>query len=229
MASEANESTLKNKSEISPFDTNPILSMWGGIHYGMDKSQMEQVVKQKFQQLEANGKIITSEQFSKIKDKYYRPLTDLTRIWGADYLQKMFASEKLQDRYAVPNYVIVKDNDYPIVIEVYLNDFWPIVNNITNAKIYFETIKGKPLYQRIGQEAMDNIGPKTNVKFADFSSNGNIYESSDGKLYVLDTEFKSFEIINGVPYRLRELVRESYNTFHQSLSLSQNNKFFVTI
>jgi len=174
---------------------------YGGINYIMTLEEMKQTLKEKFVTMKKNGLIFSKDEFEKIKDKYFnRPINDLTRIWGADYLKnKISESEQLQAEYGVPNYIIVAQDPNSIKINLsFSNELFPIANSLENGLIYFEKIAGIPIASW-HSSSVNDIGIKSGIGYDDFSDPGNILlENKSDKKYVVDLEFKSFKLpVNG--------------------------------
>lgn len=190
------EENISNPDVIKAYSQDPLAQVSGGISYAMTIDEMKEVAKQKFQALKTEGKIITPREFEAIKNNYHEvepQHTDLTRVWGADYLKKRFAENNTQN-FDVPDYVIVTENPNHLKIELNLaNTENPRISALKNGHIYFQRIEGRPIANVVGH----------NIKFtgyADFATGGhdqqknrNILEdSASGINYVVDTEIKSF-------------------------------------
>lgn len=183
----------------------PQASMWGGINFTMTLNEMKEKIQEKFIAMKNYGLIISIEEFEEIKHQYYRshrcPHTNLTRIWGADYLkEKIEASSKLRERYEAPDYIIVADDPDKIDMTLYFGDVYcPIVDTLKNAKIYFKKIKGSGVASR-SQMFLKDIGIESKIGYDDFSDCGNIIqqyqllgtECKPGKYCIVDTEQRSF-------------------------------------
>jgi hypothetical protein len=199
---------------------NPSISLFGGINYGMTYSQMKKSIEEKFNNINQAGKIVTQKRFEEIKDFYYTDhadawsrfesqsktnpiLFDLTRIWGAEYLKsKMKESSNLAYDYDTPEYVIVNEDPKNITVSLWFESRFPVVSTLIHGKIYFKRIIGKPIG---GSEKVQNeIGEGTTVNYVDLPTgkvtwenerqhNNIIQEEETGKIYIVDTEFSSFE------------------------------------
>ncbi len=198
------------KTKNPNFLSNSPASMWGGIDYTMSLDEMVRVVSDKFNQMEQKGLIISKDAFEVVKDEYYwAPLTDLTRIWGADYLKrKINESPALQARYDVPDYVIVIDNDQRMLdVELsFLSNLCPVVSQLKNGTIYFKKITGG---SGVDIQSKLDLGEASGIGYTDFSSPGNIILSSEnGKRYIVDLEAKSFDYGKKLPINqnLKDIV-----------------------
>ena len=192
----------------------PSASMWGGINYSMSLDEMKQTVKEIFDAMKKNGQIISKNDFEKIKNNYYvrKPHNDATRIWGNQYLKKQIdKSTFLKKMYDVPNYIIVMDNEHPIKVTLFFgNNKFPEVTELENATIYFEKIIGEP----VATKSLDTreIGIQSGIGYDDFSDPGNILlDEKTGKKYVVDTEFKSFQI--PLTPKAENLLKYAYRRF----------------
>lgn len=174
----------------------PEASMWGGINYTMTLTEMQQKVEEKFNELKKNKLILSKDQFEPIKDKYFLPRSNLTRVWGTDYLRsKINFSEMLRNKYDVPNYVIVLDNPNKASVNIsFENEYFPQVFEVENGSIYFEKIMGTGI-SSWACPAVQDIGTKSGIGYNDFSDAGNIImQEGTNKNYIVDTEEKSFKI-----------------------------------
>ena len=202
-------------------------SLWGGINYSMTLDDMRKKVKEKFQNLKNSGLIISKKDFGKAKDQYYdKPSDNLTRIWGADYIRQQLQEKKWEDRYGVPDYIIVVDD--PHAIQVVLNftqERWPTVSLLLNGDIYFKKIVGKG----VGNNSMD----LTEIHYVDVGSSEdkkhNVLQTATGKRYIVDTEFKSF----GIPLPESRNFRECLSYFHERFKhvngVGDNEKYTFTL
>ena len=167
-----------------------LVTLFGGINYAMTLDEMKKKIKAKFSEM----KIISKDEFKKIEKIYFteKPDTDITRIWGGEYLKsKINESEYLQEKYDVPKYVIVADDD-PDHIKVKFDfgiEMFPMAIVLENATIYFVKIVGVPA--GLSSTVKFDLSP---IGFDDFSDPGNIIrEKNTNMYYVVDTEFKSFK------------------------------------
>jgi hypothetical protein len=187
-----NQPTLAEKIRQSP-----ITKLSGGISYFMSLDEIKKVAQNAMQQLKDQGKIITPAQFQEIEQAYHfvsPQHTDLTRIWGANYL-KAFFIEHHKSGFDVPDYVIVTED--PQRIELTLNlantrESTPIIAHLSNSKIYFKKIDGVPNGTSATGDQIKASG-YTDYKTGDKQKERNIIHSfSNGINYVVDTEIKSF-------------------------------------
>jgi hypothetical protein len=193
----------------------PLSSIWGGINYGMSLEEMEQAVRDKFIALYAEGKIISEDDFEKIKNDYYteKPHTELSRLWGAFYLKNAIdKSDDLRGKYDVPDYVIVAPDLDNIEVDLgLLNDMWPIVSSLKNATFYFKKITGRRVAQ-MGMDEREKGMLLSGTGYYDFSDPGNIIQDDKtGQYIVVDTEYKSFQI--SLPPLLRETLKYAGKKF----------------
>ncbi len=170
-----------------------LVTLFGGINYAMTLDEMEKKIKAKFSEMKKNGLIMSKDEFKKIEKIYFteKPDTDLTRIWGGEYLKsKINESEYLQGKYDVPKYVIVADDKNRIKVKFDFGiEMFPMAITLENATIYFVKIVGVPA--GLSSTVKADLSP---IGFNDFSDPGNIIrEKNTNMYYVVDTEFKSFK------------------------------------
>jgi hypothetical protein len=208
----------------------------GGLDYSMSLNDMKKNITNKFKEMNTNDRIITKTEFKKIKDNYFLKMKshatkDMTRIWGIEYVKSIIKNdEELHKIIDVPNYVIVVENpEKPISVTIHLFSqihggllVSPMVSYLTNAKIYFERIDGKDVTKEIlnNKQGRNYKLLVERVGFHDFGGNdltgwGNILKK-DNKLYIVDTELKSFAGTLGGAIRCtdyREHIFEMYQKF----------------
>jgi hypothetical protein len=104
--------TYKNYEEnLEQIKDLPEASVWGGINYAMSLDEMKQKIKETFHEMKEKGLIVARDEFEHIKGNYYALFTDLTRIWGGEYLKrKINESSSLRSKYDVPQYIIILDD-----------------------------------------------------------------------------------------------------------------------
>lgn len=216
------------EADISTLFYNIPNASLAGINYAMTFEEMKEQIEQKFKALEDSGLIITPSEFEKIKDEYY-PLKreNLTRIWCADYLKKNFHEQlPLKDKYDVPDYIIVLNNDEQVKIKLrwYFSDLYPLAASLIDASIYFKNIKGKKCAYSEGEIMWEEIGPETQIGFRDFSDPGNIIrEEGTGKYYIVDTEIKSFKFPIKVKLRKKlEYARTRFKYLNNKVLYEQS-------
>jgi hypothetical protein len=72
------------------------------------------------------------------------------------------------------------------------NERWRLVKDLENATLYFKKVTGMKVAQ-MGMDAWEDISSGTG--YYDFADAGNIIrDSKTGKYFLIDTEFKSFQI-----------------------------------
>ena len=199
---------LIGKNEES--NTKVVTRVSGGLDYSMTLNEMKQYIKNRFLEIKKRGLIISKAQFKKIKSNYYLKSEhcfsrDLTRIWGIEHVKFMINNDKeLRNIIDVPGYVIVVNNPKkPISVELELfplvygiSQISPIVSKLKNADIYFEYIDGKDATKKMKKECGQEHKQLKKLFFTDFGADelagrGNILRK-DGKLYIVDTERRSF-------------------------------------
>ena len=166
----------------------PRYALTGGIHYLMSLEEITALTKARLEVMYHQGRILTEAQFEKLnKEEWFPRLNNLTRIWGAEFLQKGFEELGYQS-YKVPEYIIVVKDLKNIQITLSFNDCFPIAFEILNGQIYAKKIVGKPIANTMGRSGIDSTG----LGYTDYSAASNILETKDGSKYFVDTEYKSF-------------------------------------
>ncbi len=198
--------------EVKPM---PEALVWGGINYGMTLEEMKQKIKATFSEMKNNGLIMSKDQFEKIKDRYFLkyPRTNLTRVWGSEYLKKKInADPGLSKSFDVPGYIIVVDDPDKISVKISFSEpIFPIVKQLNNGEIYFEKIEGKGIAVK-GSPLERYIGRASGIGYVDFGDPGNIIEQEGTqKWYVVDTEYNSFDI--KIDSYLREILEYASERF----------------
>lgn len=193
----------------------------GGLEYSMTLDEIKQHVKKRFLDFKEKGLIISMAEFKKIKNRYFINThfvggginkifhKGLTRLWGVEHVKHLIKdNEELRNNINVPGYVIVIGNSKKYIdVKVDLFPCYhsilhicPVVSELKNAYIFFEYIKGEDVTKKIKkgdgkwERYRYNLLKKTG--FTDFGRDdlaglGNIIEK-DGKLYIVDTELRSF-------------------------------------
>jgi len=200
----------------------------GGINYLMTLDEMEQRAKEKFVRMKQRGLILSEKEFEDIKHNYLVPeeeqrkrkkevvawpsTTDLTRIWGADYLKNEIKRLGNLQSFDVPNYVIVADN--PDNIKVELGFRKPLFSSIAflqNAHVYFEKITGEYVGHYYRDSALSKVG------FKDFNPSNIIKSDPTRKNYIVDTEAKSFD------YQPTSKIRKLFEYASKKFKYLNNN------
>lgn len=180
--------SFEKQFEKFNFSELPVTQIAGGLIWKMSLDEMRNAIREKFKALYHGGKILTKDQFDKIKHAYYTGpgsgSDKLTRIWGADYLKKYFVDHNVS-YYDVPEYVLVVDDPRHIAVKLGLAGLFPKLE-LFNGRVYFANIRGKSVAKE--SELLRQTGYK------DFKDPGNVIEDEQtGKRFVVDTEIKSFE------------------------------------
>ncbi|MCK9543010.1 MAG: hypothetical protein M0R03_13365 [Novosphingobium sp.] len=199
------------ENKLQYIQKEPKISIFGHINYNMSLDQMKEKTNEIFQKFKQDGLIISKSEFEKVKNDYfYKQYSDLTRIWGIEYLKDSINKSKfLSDRYATPDYIIVADNPEEITVELnFFNNKFAIVSTLKDAKFYLKNIKGS----KAAYDYHEYIGISSGIGFSDFSDPGNIImDEETGKYYIVDTEFKSFTI--ELDHKLKELLNYAKERF----------------
>lgn len=192
---EAEEKLHEMKEKI---DNSAIKYLAGGLTSTMTPEDIKSSLLDRFCRYYREGKIITPEAFERIKDQYTGPAgghTNLTRIWGGEYLKTEFQYDDKLDLFDVPDFVIVTPDPKKITIRVsmeYMPFRFPAAFLLKNGGIYFKTIKGEPDFNGnlLGAENRQYL---QNIAFADFGFGNVRFNTDEKKYYVVDTELKSFD------------------------------------
>lgn len=180
--------------------------MAGSINYFMSVKEIIEVVKAKFKNMYRKGQIITKQQFAeKDQSKWFRRArTDLTRIWGAEYLARKF-KENNKTGYKVPEYSIVVDDLKKIQVILYMGNLcFPFISEIGNGEIIAEKIEGT----EIAVKGQDLIG----FGYTDYSAPGNVIMNKEGIIYPVDTEYNSFYTGRPEQYLFEEHKQKTGNS-----------------
>ena len=200
-----------------------LISPYGGINYAMSLEEMKEATEETFKDMKQKGLIISESKFEKIKDLYYTAHhhTDLTRIWGAEYLKnKISASKELNGKYDIPDYIIVANDPNKIKVQLWFDHRFPVVGIIEDATIYFKNIKGDPI--GCDAEVKKDIGKGSTLNYVDLcvgeltafnrKQNENVIKDLiTGKRYIVDTEFSTIAI--GLPLELNHALRYGSKKF----------------
>lgn len=178
------------ESHTDAIKTNwPVHEVVGGkLNYAMSFEEIKNAIVVKFKKMKESGQIISRENFKNAGNKWLDRGTELTRIWGAEYLAKKFAEDKRKN-FKVPEYLIVVDDLSHVKINIHLGACYPMISQIENGRVYAKKIDGTP----VARKGSNLIG----YGYTDYSDAGNILQTSDGIYYAVDTEYKSF--YDGLP------------------------------
>lgn len=170
------ENKLKKHPEIK--NQFPRYQIAGNTSYFMTLEELKNHISIWLKHMRQQHQLITRAEFAKMNQSQWYPKTsNLTRIFGAEYLKNMLRDPSIR----VPKYLIVVDNMQDIRIEIKWDFCFPIIKNI-NGELYAEHIIGT------GVAGKKLIG----YGYTDYSAPENILMDSHGIYYVVDTEYKSF-------------------------------------
>jgi len=149
----------------------------GGLSYVMSLEEINHTIESKFRKMRKERRILTRPEFDKYKrdEWFHKPGSNLTRIWGAEYLAEKF---KKKPHFKVPDYIIVVEDLKNLNIRVCWGKCFPIISKV-RGDIYARKIDGKPSQPDVGFGFDDYTGP-------------NVLKTDDGTYYVIDTEYRSF-------------------------------------
>lgn len=170
----------------------PLSSIYGGINYLMTYEEMHNFIKHKIIELYKKG-IIVSE--LKDIDDWYYTRENLTRFWGAQYLENQFNNNKnIFDNFRVPEFKIVIPDFTNINVIVRMTDFLPMIYTFDKCKIYTRKIYGRPCAHTIDFVTKSELA---SIHYMDFADKGNII-CTKTNYYIVDTELKSFTFYENV-------------------------------
>jgi hypothetical protein len=196
----------------------PLLGLGGFVHYMMTKDEMKHHTVSKLIEMRNNGLLLTKNEFIENDEWFPRDSIDLTRIWGADFLNKRFLESGLDSEFKVPDYVIVVPNlEFDVEISFWSSHL-PILSKIGdrsgNYKLYFIKIVGPPVGNQCSHilEQFNYYDTRDPV-----AENYNVIQENRIN-YVVDTEWKSFLrssiLPSNFPRLYRELLLYMKNRFH---------------
>lgn len=180
---EISETYLNFEENLQVISENyPRYEVAGNLDYFMSLEELENKIREKFRAIYENGQILTEEQFNELdRSNWADNGVKLTRIWGAEYLEKRFKKDQ-RDHMKVPHYIIVVKSLDDIQLKLTWGSCWPILASIVNGTIYSKKI--------VGTDATKTI--KIGQGYTDYDGVGNILKTADGSYYIIDTEYKSF-------------------------------------
>ncbi len=198
----------------------------GGLSRTMSDDEIHAFVQAKFDQLRADGILVTRSEFERCKPpvpfrtlgKIYRPgqrSGRLDRLWGAEYLRKHLSPE---GPYRAPRfYVVIEDSVRTLPVFLVDVGYHLAISNFDTAhgEILAEEIQGEPVCDETHE------GPLKKVEYSDFNGNDNILKSADGSFYIVDTEWCSFRYSLRSPCSpqdenalKRTYLRDRFRAFH---------------
>lgn len=210
----------KDKEFMASLDT---YEPAGGLSYSMNYPEIAAHVQKKFDDLRASGILFSRSEFESKEDRTkFRTLGwlskpdkksgELSRLWGAEYLRKHLNPE---GPHRVPRFVVIIENHVrtlPVQIDA----------GEKALHLNFDTSYGEILAEKINGPAIcDHLWDATSelveLGYVDYSDPGNIRLGSDGKRYIVDTEWKSLEgVAKSSEYVFyQNYTKERFQTFHQ--------------
>lgn len=204
----------------------PTWEVAGPLHYGMTLSKMQKAIEQKFCNLVSSGLLIKESIFNKKRSDFYPPTgkggDNLTRIWGAEYLNSNLSNQK--DLKAAGHFLVVGDDADEIEVQVALGEY-PYLSIIKNGHIVSKKIDGE---ERAFSYRSSMVLEK--LRYKDFKDQGNIIQDANRINWIVDTELKSFDAppigINQyamqtfLKKRFAVLAGEAFNPFYQTFKIS---------
>jgi len=202
----------------------------GPLNYSMTLPQMKNVIESKFREMASSGQMMSEKSYYQQRShtNYYpcgsktgtetkfKGDTDLTRIWGANYLKSHLINDATLK--AADHFLIVKEGATELIVEVWHGKSTPYLSIIKNAYIVSKKIEGDrcaSLYS--SSPILDQL------RYRDFTDPGNIRQDSNGVGWIVDTEMKSFEespAIEGKAYATQEYLKNRFkflsgNEYHR--------------
>ncbi len=227
---EDNWNTYKKKLDEEKHWAKQLIG--GNFNYAMTLDEIKQIIKDKFVAMKRKGLIISKDAYEKIKSSYInRPNTDLTRIWGAEWLKTGIELHKNKD-YDVPGYKIVSCNQKSINVVLFFgNGRFPIASRLKKKEAFIDFVK------IIGHPAGSKPHPLLlKLGYVDFGASqardaNIIQEISTGKYFVVDLEIKGFQHSEIGQRKLYEYpVQESFAYYaYQKFLLSNEDELEITI
>lgn len=167
----------------------PTWEVSGSLHYGMSLSKMREVILEKFREMASSGHLKRAGAIKDTRHEFFPQTTkggwDMTRIWGAQHLEKKLAEDTTLK--AAEHFLIVDEDATEIEVGVLQGSRFPILWQVKNSQILSQKIVGE-------KKAFDyrNSTSLHDASYTDFSDPGNILQDSKGVGWVVDTEGKSF-------------------------------------
>ena len=211
------------------FDKIPTWELTGSLHYGMTLRKMEDVIKQKFLDMAAQGKLMTENSLMANLDRttLYPPNhkgnSDLTRIWGAHFLKSNFPENSKLD--VAEHFLIIGDEATELEVEVWHTDY-PCLSLIKSGYILSKKIDGE---NKARDYQYSNVLDA--LKYRDFTDPGNIIQDANGIGWIVDTERKSFDPpkINKGQYLIREYLKKRFKVLSGDESSSLYQTFKISL
>lgn len=179
----------------------------GSLHYGMSISEIESMVREKLQELVVSNQLIMENSPGNEHSTFFcenkRGKNDLTRIWGANFLNANLDSNSTLQ--AAIHYLVIDEGAEEIEVEVHYKGEFPIISSVKNAHVLSKRIIGE-------KKARDYrfCNELQKVRYCDFQDPGNIIRDSNNIGWIVDTEIKSFfppKYSNGYFHILRYLKK----------------------
>lgn len=197
----------------SPYQI-PHWEVAGPVHYGMSLIEMKERITKVFQEMIDNQRILTETSVENRRYAFYptwkRGDDNLTRLWGANFLEKQFRTN--DSLLCVPkHYLIIEDPEKDVEVRIFLQSHYPVLNGIKNGYILSEKVEGEPKASRYqSSEVLAECG------FRDLSDEGNILVDEKGIGWVVDTEIKSFHPMK--PSLFHQYLDRRFNLINNTTS-----------
>ena len=181
------------------------------VNYFMTEDEMKNAVIEKLRQLRRDGKFLTKEEFKQQHKEEDSPACttfktlshqevspdkkfcsyikdNLQRVIAFEFLNKKFQELGVQEIFKVPEYYLVTPSLNDIKVEV-ITGKYAGVDILSDCILYTRGVVGDPSADKIMAEHRQIIKA---IKYIDMMPD-NIRKTEDGKIFILDTEAKSFE------------------------------------
>lgn len=161
----------------------------GPLHFAMSQDKMREKIIDVFKAMVESGHLMTKNDFEEQIDQetiFPMQTNDLTRIWGANYINEH------KNKITAAKHYLVIDNDESFTVNVWLetNYYQPCLRSVkSGGYVVAEKIEGvRAASDYKFSEFLDAI------KYRDFADPGNVIESDSRGPVIVDTEIKSFDI-----------------------------------
>jgi hypothetical protein len=176
----------EHEAQVAEIRGDPILRrdhenrLTGNVGYWMEDDEIQHVLAAKLAEWRARGVLITADEFARLDpSKYHRQLSkhiapqdtyaDVTRIFGAEYLEELAVRDNTADKLKVPHYKLVVDDLTRVralltsVVEQANGREEGLVWRAVDGALYADRIVGRPAITDITErvESVVKINPAT--------------------------------------------------------------------
>lgn len=184
---------LAFEKRIGNNDRIPAWEVAGPLNYSMSLNAMKESIAQKFKIMASTGHLMQKKTLDEKHDAnaLYPPpnsdrvVTNLTRIWGAEFLKSSLESTVLT---APDHFLIIDESQAEVEIEVYYGENYPLLSVVKNGYILSKRIEGdKKADEYKFSNELRSLG------YQDFADPGNILKDSNSVGWIVDTEIQAFD------------------------------------